>query len=194
MKIASVGGEVRVTNGAESHAGEKHPFHRAWPIPRHRSLSRYKPDLLAPRAYDSEAVCRPSWLGAHCDWFGEVADGVRSGTDYDDAEPRRTHTGGGEALTIAGVTVANGGDDLGIYIPMFATSTASDVTIIVGVSAVMTGLWCGVAHSILCWVRPFGVEAIALSRLRLLRWGYAYFGDPAASAFLIITCDATRSR
>lgn len=139
--------------------------------------------LTIPRQYVALLGLAPIVIG-----LVKLRMAWRSGTDYDDAEPRRTQTGGGEALNIAGVTVANGGDDLGIHIPMFATSTASDVTIIVGVFAVMTGLWCGVAHylvhhpmlgsSIRCWGhRALPIALIALGVYVLWKLGSFRFFD-----------------
>ena len=55
---------------------------------------------------------------------------------------RRTR---GNILTVAAVTVANGGDNLGIYTPMFATRSALDVALIGLVFAAMTFAWVGAA-------------------------------------------------
>lgn len=48
---------------------------------------------------------------------------------------------GSQLVAVAGVTVANGGDNLGVYIPMFANSLSS-IPLFVAVFAVMTLLWC----------------------------------------------------
>ncbi|AWB23570.1 quaternary ammonium transporter [Methylobacterium currus] len=52
----------------------------------------------------------------------------------------------GNALAVAGVTIANGGDNLGIYTPVFATSSAPRLLLFVAAFAVMTALWLGLAH------------------------------------------------
>ncbi|MEP0824000.1 MAG: cadmium resistance transporter [Nitrososphaera sp.] len=49
-------------------------------------------------------------------------------------------------LTVAAITIANGGDNIGIYVPIFATSTFSDIAGIVIVFMVMVALWCGFAY------------------------------------------------
>ncbi len=49
-------------------------------------------------------------------------------------------------LQVAAVTVANGADNLGVYVPLFATSEAFAVAVIGGVFAAMTALWCGAAR------------------------------------------------
>jgi cadmium resistance protein CadD (predicted permease) len=50
-----------------------------------------------------------------------------------------------QSLTVAGVTLANGGDNLGVYIPLFATAPQAIMTYIV-VFAVMTALWCALGY------------------------------------------------
>jgi cadmium resistance protein CadD (predicted permease) len=46
-----------------------------------------------------------------------------------------------QVLAVAGVTVANGGDNLGVYIPLFASATGM-IPLYVALFAVMTALWC----------------------------------------------------
>jgi cadmium resistance protein CadD (predicted permease) len=48
-------------------------------------------------------------------------------------------------LAVAGVTIANGGDNLGVYVPLFSSSPTMIVPSIIAF-AVMTGLWCLAAH------------------------------------------------
>jgi cadmium resistance transport/sequestration family protein len=51
-----------------------------------------------------------------------------------------------QAYQVAAVTIANGGDNIGIYVPLFASSTFPRVIIIVGVFLVLVGVWCWVAE------------------------------------------------
>ena len=51
---------------------------------------------------------------------------------------RRTRS---QILAVAGVTVANGGDNLGLYIPLFGREPAL-IPLYAGVFAAMTALWC----------------------------------------------------
>jgi cadmium resistance protein CadD (predicted permease) len=46
---------------------------------------------------------------------------------------------------VAGVTVANGGDNLGVYIPLFAKELAV-VPVYATIFAVMTAVWCVVGY------------------------------------------------
>lgn len=50
-----------------------------------------------------------------------------------------------QSLTVAGVTLANGGDNLGVYIPLFATAP-QDIVTYVAVFAVMTAAWCALGY------------------------------------------------
>ena len=52
----------------------------------------------------------------------------------------------GQIASVAVVTVANGGDNLGIYAPLFATQSASEIAVMVIVFAVMTALWIAIAY------------------------------------------------
>ncbi len=55
---------------------------------------------------------------------------------------RRLHS---QVLAVAGVTVANGGDNLGVYVPVFAAAIER-VTLYAAVFLVMTGAWCWLGH------------------------------------------------
>jgi cadmium resistance transport/sequestration family protein len=50
-----------------------------------------------------------------------------------------------QILQVAAVTVANGGDNIGIYVPLFASKNLGGLLTILGVFAVMVGVWCYVA-------------------------------------------------
>ena len=68
----------------------------------------------------------------------EGSDGVTEGHELRSGFTSQT-------LTVAGVTLANGGDNFGIYIPLFATAPAA-IPIYVSVFAVMTAVWCGLGY------------------------------------------------
>jgi cadmium resistance protein CadD (predicted permease) len=63
----------------------------------------------------------------------------------------------GRILSVAAVTIANGGDNIGIYTPLFATRSGVDIAVIGVVFAVLTATWCLVARGMVetpCWVAP----------------------------------------
>lgn len=47
--------------------------------------------------------------------------------------------------TVCGVTIANGGDNIGIYIPLFGSMRLVDIFVTVIVFAILTALWCFIA-------------------------------------------------
>jgi cadmium resistance protein CadD (predicted permease) len=47
---------------------------------------------------------------------------------------------------VAFITIANGGDNIGVYSPLFATQTPEEIVLTVGIFALMTGLWLIIAH------------------------------------------------
>ncbi|MBL1178240.1 cadmium resistance transporter [Pantanalinema sp. GBBB05] len=53
-----------------------------------------------------------------------------------------------QAYSVAAVTFANGGDNIGIYIPLFASCTWQTLTIILGVFFSMVGVWCFAAYKL----------------------------------------------
>lgn len=63
-------------------------------------------------------------------------------------EPRESIHGLGQILTISFVTLANGGDNFGVYTPAFAVRSGHEIAIIGLVFVAMTALWCYLAHGI----------------------------------------------
>jgi len=78
---------------------------------------------------------------------------MRKGGDDDDVEASRKrlegHMGGKffrwQVLAIAAVAVTNGADDLGLYIPLFASSI-KEITSYAAIFLVMSVVWCGIAY------------------------------------------------
>jgi cadmium resistance protein CadD (predicted permease) len=83
-------------------------------------------------------------LALRTDDAGEQASGKHDTGDREkDVEPRLRP----QALAVAGVTIANGGDNIGVYVPLFAT--APDAIVIYALTfAVMTGVWCTLGHAL----------------------------------------------
>lgn len=53
---------------------------------------------------------------------------------------------GSIVFSIALITVANGGDNIGIYVPLFASLSSMDKTVMVAIFFLMTVLWCVIAR------------------------------------------------
>ncbi|WP_454850143.1 cadmium resistance transporter [Promicromonospora soli] len=68
------------------------------------------------------------------------------GQDEDDEDESALKAVG--LLGVAGITIANGGDNIAIYTPVFRTMSTSDVWTTIVVFLVMVALWCALARVI----------------------------------------------
>jgi cadmium resistance transport/sequestration family protein len=91
-------------------------------------------------------IVRPEWLGL----LGLIPLGLgirqwfeRQTPDDDDESSQAPLRNA--VLTVASITIANGGDNIGVYTPLFASLTGARIVTICVVFAIMTGLWCAVA-------------------------------------------------
>jgi cadmium resistance protein CadD (predicted permease) len=93
-----------------------------------------------------------AWLGLVPIALGikELLEWFRGEDDADDDAPASaTHSAAGvfsRVFTVAAVTIANGGDNLGVYITVFAVRSGTDVALIGVVFAVLTVALCLLAH------------------------------------------------
>jgi cadmium resistance protein CadD (predicted permease) len=69
---------------------------------------------------------------------------ARQGADDDGDDVRPASMG--NVLTVAAVTVANGGDNIGVYTPVFATATPAEILTISIAFAVMIAAWLAFSH------------------------------------------------
>lgn len=80
-----------------------------------------------------------------------------------DGQPAEERAGGPKVLEVAAITFANGGDNIGVYVPVFATAGIGSMAVYVIVFLTLVAVWC-VAGRFFA-TRP--VIAKALSR-----WGH----------------------
>jgi cadmium resistance protein CadD (predicted permease) len=75
----------------------------------------------------------------------KLFDLYRSRDDFEQEkhDPAGRHT---RMATVALVTLANGADNIGIYMPAFAVRRGYEIGIMAMVFCLMTGLWCFLAH------------------------------------------------
>ncbi|RZQ64522.1 cadmium resistance transporter [Amycolatopsis suaedae] len=66
-------------------------------------------------------------------------------------------------LTVAAVTFANGGDNIGVYVPVFANAGTGGMLVYTGVFLVLVGVWCALGR-FLATRRPIASA--------LTRWGH----------------------
>jgi cadmium resistance transport/sequestration family protein len=53
-----------------------------------------------------------------------------------------------QTYKVAAVTFANGGDNIGIYVPLFASSELASLAVILTIFLLMIGVWCYVAYQL----------------------------------------------
>jgi cadmium resistance protein CadD (predicted permease) len=68
------------------------------------------------------------------------------GARSDDQIGRHGNAGLDNALFVAGVTIGNGGDNIGIYTPVFAIRSVPEIALIVLVFAAMVAVWLVFSH------------------------------------------------
>lgn len=78
-------------------------------------------------------------------------------------DPAGARGGGPGALEVAAVTFANGGDNIGVYVPVFATAGAGAMTGYVAVFLVLVAVWCAAGRFLA--TRPFVARTLS-------RWGH----------------------
>lgn len=66
--------------------------------------------------------------------------------DDEDTGARRTDSGLARTTAVAFITIANGGDNVGVYIPVFAVRPVSENLIICVTFVILTAAWCLLAH------------------------------------------------
>jgi cadmium resistance transport/sequestration family protein len=55
-----------------------------------------------------------------------------------------------QAYSVAAITIANGSDNVGIYMPLFAHTALSSLLVMVAVFLLLVGVWCYVTYKITC--------------------------------------------
>ncbi|MER7576776.1 cadmium resistance transporter [Streptomyces sp. NPDC126514] len=81
----------------------------------------------------------------------------------EDEEEEQTRRGGPRPLEVAAVTFANGGDNIGVYVPVFATAGIGGMTVYASVFLSLVAVWCFAGKFFA--TRPVIAKALA-------RWGH----------------------
>lgn len=113
--------------------------------------------LSLPSFFGSFLLPRP-WIGI----LGilPIAIGISSlltpNTEESDEEPTQPENSwftsfmSPQTYSVAAVTFANGGDNIGIYVPLFASATWESLLAILGVFFSLVGVWCYTAYRLTC--------------------------------------------
>lgn len=109
---------------------------------------------LLPAAVIPYLGLLPLLLGLRAAWL--------AWRDRNETEPAAPGNGPG-VLAVAAVTFANGGDNIGVYVPVFVTAGTGGLVVFAVVFLVLVGLWCAAG----CFFATRPAVARALSR-----WGH----------------------
>ena len=100
--------------------------------------------LVIPRAYIGLMGAVPIFIGGK-----KLLELYQQRNRAGDSFEHQLDTGKNNRIaTVALVTLANGGDNIGVYTPAFAIRSAHAIVVIALVFVVMTALWCSTAHAI----------------------------------------------
>ncbi|MEU4038874.1 cadmium resistance transporter [Streptomyces collinus] len=78
-------------------------------------------------------------------------------------DEQQTTEGGPQALEVAAVTFANGGDNIGVYVPVFATAGLGGMSVYAIVFLILVAVWCFAGRFFA--TRPIIAKALS-------RWGH----------------------
>jgi cadmium resistance protein CadD (predicted permease) len=93
--------------------------------------------------------------------------------------------GGPTVLEVSAVTFANGGDNIGVYVPVFATAKASSFSVHVVVFFVLLAVWVAAGRFVAS--RPIVTRALS-------RWGHVLLPAGLIAIGLVILVDGLASR
>ena len=115
--------------------------------------------LIVPKAFIGLLGLVPMTMGLRSAWeLSRPADSNEQPSDREAPAERAN------IAAVVAMTVANGGDNIAVYIPLFALRSASDVAVMGIVFAAMTALWLCLAY----WLtrhRTIGVPVRRYTRL-----------------------------
>lgn len=97
--------------------------------------------LVIPMEYVGLLGLLPIALGVK-----ELIESWRGEDDDEDHTRSKSRSAGTRVLAVAAITMANGGDNIAVYTPVFAIRSAYEIVTIVLVFAVMTAVICVAAY------------------------------------------------
>ena len=98
--------------------------------------------------YFAHFIVPREWIGLL--GIGPTVIGVKKLIEWKHAKVENNSSvenpAGVSVFTVAAVTFANGGDNIGIYTPLFASSEAAQLGVILAVFFVLIAVWCAVGY------------------------------------------------
>ncbi len=120
------------------------------------SLPGFFGGLIVPRAWIGLLGLVPIAIGIsqlvnrekHADEVQAVSDGFERSSANTPILSSLTSILSPQTYNVAAVTLANGGDNIGIYVPLFASSDFATLGVILSVFFLLVGVWCYVANQL----------------------------------------------
>lgn len=102
----------------------------------------------------------------------------RNDNEAEDAVSDKVHAGSSwrQQLMVAVVTIANGGDNIGVYTPVFAVRSPTELMVMIFMFAFMTIAWCVVSYwlvnhrSVGAHIRKFGPRLMPYALIAVGFW------------------------
>lgn len=105
------------------------------------SLPGFLGGLVLPKAWLGWLGLLPIAIGLHQLLHTETNE--ESFQTVSVSQPRsRASLFSPQTYQVAAITIANGGDNIGIYVPLFANSSPAELGIILSVFLILIGVWC----------------------------------------------------
>ena len=98
--------------------------------------------LVSLALASAAVVIPPAYVGLL--GLAPIAVGLMKLADLGEETARETGAAG--VVSVALTTMANGGDNIAVYTPVFAVHGAADIAVVAAVFAAMTALWLALAH------------------------------------------------
>jgi cadmium resistance transport/sequestration family protein len=112
------------------------------------SLPGFLGGMIVPKEWLGWLGLLPIAIGLHQLLHPETKEKSLQSVSLPEPRSRIASLFSPQTYQVAAVTIANGGDNLGIYIPLFATSSLPELVIILSVFLAMIAGWCLLAHQL----------------------------------------------
>ena len=114
------------------------------------SLPSFFGSLLFPRPWIGLLGIVPIAIGLTRLLTSDVDEPEKESVAEQPSETWLTSVLSPQTCSVAAVTFANGGDNIGIYIPLFASTTWENLLVVLSVFFTMVGIWCYAAYRLTC--------------------------------------------
>lgn len=111
------------------------------------SLPSFFGSLIVPRSWIGLLGIMPIAMGLNHLLQGEE-DSSEPEAEIEQSENLTASFLSPQTYGVAAVTFANGGDNIGVYVPLFASSDLGSLLVILGVFFLLIGAWCYIAYQL----------------------------------------------